>query len=104
MAQGRKARPQGWHPEDVKAELRKRGYTLSDLGRACGHAQNDTPRKVFTAPWPAMEKMIAGILKVHPAMIWPERYHRDGTPKGNGIRKTYRNTPVPGNGKARGAA
>ena len=100
----RKPNPAGWHKEDIKAELRKRGVTMADISRALGHSQPDTVRKVFTQVWPAMEQLIADILEVHPAMIWPERYWRDGTPKGRGIRKAYPKLTVAGIGKTQGAA
>ena len=38
-------------------------------------------------PWPAMEKIIADIIGVHPMEIWPSRYKADGSSVGYGIRQ-----------------
>ena len=72
--------PQDWHPEDIKAAVRKRGTTLAAIGRRMGKRRNavgqalDKPRK-------AAEIAIAEVLDVHPKVIWPSRYNADGTRK-----------------------
>jgi Ner family transcriptional regulator len=101
----RKAR-QGWHKEDIKAELRKRGWSFARLGRLYNYRQPGQPRHVLRQRWPAMEKVIADILEVQPATIWPDRYKADGTPIGTGIRRTptFTTSAKSDNGKERGAA
>ena len=89
----------GWHPEDIKAALRKRGWTIARIGREMGYAFPDTPRKVFVQPWPYMEQVVADLLHIHPAEIWPDRYKADGTHKGAGIRKHSSIFPKPGKEK-----
>lgn len=69
-----------WHPEDIKAAVRKRGSTLSAIARSAGM----TPSALGLAlvlPRAEAERAIAAFLKVHPKSIWPSRYHRDGARK-----------------------
>ena len=112
MPQGGKAHPdgpmkktsQGWHIEDIKAGLRKRGYTLARIGREMGHKDPRTPGYALRHRWPLVERRIADILEVHPAEIWPDRYKADGTPIGRGIRRQVTTSDDCGNGKKAGAA
>lgn len=63
----------------IKYQLRRRGYTLTSLGREHGvsrHAVGLALRK----PYPKMEAVIAAALDMHPAELWPERYDRQGNP------------------------
>lgn len=64
---------QDWHAEDIKAEVRKRGKTISQLSRDSGLAES-TLRNVFRYHWPKGERIIAGALGVTPEDIWPSRY------------------------------
>lgn len=95
---------QDWHWEDVKAALRKRGWTINRIGRERGYSHPDSPRRVRLKPWPLMERVIADLLDMQPREIWPSRYNADGTPKGRGIRGEYSKSPVAGNSKASAAA
>jgi len=74
------ARPEGWHPEDIKAAIRKRGITLTDLAR-----RNDLdPSTVIQAchrPLYAGERVIAEFLGVPATQIWPDRYDGQGQPR-----------------------
>ncbi len=67
----------GWHPEDVKAAIRKRGKTLSDLSRdhqfSEAYLRNALCRPLFEA-----EQIIARFLGVPAQEIWPDRYNTDG--------------------------
>lgn len=67
----------GWHPEDVKAAIRKKGHTLSSLSRSHGYSaaylRNALQRPLFEG-----EQIIAAFLGVSPYSIWPDRYFRDG--------------------------
>ncbi|EAN3486905.1 transcriptional regulator [Salmonella enterica subsp. enterica] len=64
---------QDWHPEDIKAAIRKRGMTTSQLSRCNGLAES-TLRNVFRHHWPKGEKIIADFLNMEPSEIWPSRY------------------------------
>ena len=64
---------QDWHPEDIKAAIRKRGITTSQLSRSNGLAES-TLRNVFRHHWPKGEKIIAEFLGLTPRDIWPSRY------------------------------
>ncbi len=63
----------GWHPEDVKAAIRKRGETLSSLslrnGRCESYLRNALYRPLYDG-----EQIIARFLKVAAKDIWPDRY------------------------------
>ncbi|AUZ65873.1 transcriptional regulator [Citrobacter telavivensis] len=64
---------QDWHPEDIKAAIRKRGMTTSQLSRMNGLAES-TLRNVFRNHWPKGEKIIAEFLGLKASDIWPSRY------------------------------
>ena len=74
-----KQRPKDWHPEDIKAAVRKTGTTLSALSRAAGLSDGAAKRALET-PWPRVEAIIAHCLCRRPQDIWPSRYGRDGLP------------------------
>ncbi|WP_038158231.1 helix-turn-helix domain-containing protein [Trabulsiella guamensis] len=66
-------RHQDWHPEDIKAAVRKTGATLSSLSKNAGLAP-DTLRKTLVCKWPKGQKIIAAAIGVEPSTIWPSRY------------------------------
>ncbi|KFB98096.1 DNA-binding repressor [Trabulsiella guamensis ATCC 49490] len=66
---------QDWHPEDIKAAIRKRGMTTSQLSRINGLADS-TLRNVFRHHWPKGELIIAEYLELKPIDIWPSRYKK----------------------------
>lgn len=80
-----------WHPEDIKAEVRKRGVTLADIARSAGIAGNAL-RLALTLPRRDAERAIAAFLGVHPMVIWPSRYHADGRRKRPQPADNYRST------------
>lgn len=86
----------GWHAEDVKAALRKRGVTLSELSRALG-LRTDSCRKTLARPWPRCERAIARVLGVAPSEIWPDRYDADGRPLRSGAPLPERRRPARAN-------
>jgi Ner family transcriptional regulator len=93
----RSRRSLDWHPEDVKAAVRKTGITLTDLAAKNGlHAKviiNATRR--VSAP---AQQIIARHLGLAPQTIWPSRYQPDGSPKLRGWpRGRRRNAPNPNN-------
>ncbi len=63
----------------IKYQLRRRGYTLTSLGREHGvsrHAVGLALRR----PYPKMEAIIARALGLHPVELWPDRYDHQGSP------------------------
>ena len=64
---------QGWHKEDVKAELRKRYGTLKAFAQSYGMDESIT-RAALHRPYPKAEALIARALGTTPQAIWPERY------------------------------
>jgi Ner family transcriptional regulator len=66
-----------WHPETIKAEIRRRGFALNDIDRryrlplrTCAHA--------LYQPGPRGEKAIARFLGIPAATLWPSRYDAQG--------------------------
>lgn len=87
---------QDWHPADIIAGLRKAGWTLESLGRHHGLKSGATLSKALRSSFPLAESRIAEALGVHPKVIWPSRYHKNGERKLQGFhalqckRKTTR--------------
>lgn len=69
---------QAWHPEDIKAALRKRGTSLAEISRRLG-LHPESCRVALRRPWPRCERAIARALGVSPSELWPDRYE-DGHP------------------------
>lgn len=67
-----------WHPEDIKAAVRKRGSTLSGLALANGVSAQLLSRALLDRSSSRAEKIIADFLGLHPKSIWPSRYHQNG--------------------------
>lgn len=66
-----------WHQADIIAALRKKGTSLAALSRAAGLGSS-TLANALTRPWPKGEYLIAEAVGVHPSVIWPSRYFKDG--------------------------
>ena len=66
-----------WHQADIIAALRKKGTSLAALSRAAG-LSSSTLANALTRPWPKGEYLIAEGVGVHPSVIWPSRYFKDG--------------------------
>lgn len=64
---------QDWHPADIAAALKKRGYSLSGLSIARGYHAT-AAGKALKQPWPAMEEIVAVAVGLPPETIWPSRY------------------------------
>ena len=79
----RRATKPDWHPEDVKAALRKAGHTLSGLSVEKGYSPSAVGR-VLRRPAARVQAVIAAALEKKPQDIWPSRYHADGTPRRRG--------------------
>ena len=70
----------GWHPEDIKAAIRKRGTTLSDLSRAHGYNDQAARLALRNRRSYAVEAVIASALGVPAHELWPDRYDANGKP------------------------
>jgi Ner family transcriptional regulator len=70
----------GWHPEKVKAEVRMKGLTLTDLARRNGFSDSYL-RSTLIRPLYRGEQIIARFLGVPAKEIWPQRYDARGLPK-----------------------
>ena len=68
-----------WHPEDIKAEIRKRGKTLQRLAQDYGVASSAV-RGALRRPLYTGEQVIAHFLGLEPQVLWPGRYDQGGAP------------------------
>ena len=75
-----------WSPAKIRYELHRRGITLSGIAEAHGLTSSSTLSAALTRSYPANEKRIADALGIHPMVIWPSRYHDDGSRKPQGFR------------------
>ncbi len=80
------SKKQDWHRADIVAAVHKTGTSLQKMSRQRGYY----PTALNTAlnvPAPKYERMIAEHLGTTPQVIWPSRYHTDGSPRsGRGER------------------
>lgn len=87
-------RPQGWHPADIVATLRKRGWSVRRLSVHLGYSPTSLA-KTLRVPWPKGERLIAAVLEVPPQEVWPDRYGSDGLPNrhpGRPVNPTFKDT------------
>ena len=84
---------QDWHPEDIKAAIRKTGITLSGLALKYGYCDSAV-RSALRMPAPRLELIIARYLKTAPELIWPSRYTDDGIPLSWSAGHKGRNSPT----------
>ena len=88
-----------WHPEDVKAAIRKTGVTLKALSLRWGYHESSV-RAALRRPWPAVETLIATHLHRKPWTIWPSRYdqfckpHYTRRPRPDRRTISYRNARI----------
>lgn len=78
--------PRIWHPEDIKAALRKKFGTMAALSLSWG-LHRDSVTNVLRRPFNSMklERRIAEVLEVPLWELWPERWNQDGTAKPRSI-------------------
>lgn len=97
-------KPCGMHPEDIKAEIRKRYGSLSSVSEQIGMGKNAISNIISRPDYSiAGEKKVAELLELDPYEVWPDRYHADGTP----VSRVADRTPtrkVPADLRAKGAA
>ena len=65
-----------WHPEDIKAAIRKRGVTMSELGQAMG-VDHRAASKALAEPFTKGEVAIAQYLDVPVQLLFPTRWTVD---------------------------
>lgn len=75
-----------WHPEDIKAAIRKKGATLVDIAADAGVSKQTVSAAIERRASERVDLKIAEFLGVKPHQIWPSRYNA----KGQRIR--FRNT------------
>lgn len=73
----RKRRSPDWHPEDIKAAVRKTGWTLVALSRAYGLPECSA-KYALRHPHFDGEMAIAECLSLSPRQIWPSRFDPNG--------------------------
>ena len=78
--QSKKASTKDWHRADIKAALEKAGWSLRRLSLHNGYSDS-AMKAALEKPYPMVERIIAGVIGVHPWEIWPSRYRSDHTPK-----------------------
>lgn len=67
---------EGMHPEEIKAEIRKRGHNLTDLSLEWGYSPTAIS-KALKMPIPSIEPLISKLIEVPLHKIWPDRYDRE---------------------------
>jgi Ner family transcriptional regulator len=81
-----------WHPEDVKAEIRKTGVSMAQLSIGAGYCSAAVAR-CLGRPWPKVEALVAKHLKREPWDIWPSRYDAQHQPLTSLRRQPRRRKP-----------
>ena len=84
----------GLHPEDIRAEIKKRDKSPTALAEENGYDRTAVAR-ALSRPWPAVEQIIADFLGTTPSTLWPDRYGKDGLPltKRSGWTKSSKRRP-----------
>ena len=67
----------GWHAEDIKAAVRKKGLSLKALALSNGLCESAC-RASLRRPQPGADKVISEFLGVSLSILWPERYGQQG--------------------------
>jgi len=93
-----KRAPKGWHKEDIKAEIRKTGITLTDLALENGLCASAC-RVALTQPLYAGEQAIADHLGLPAPALWPDRYDEQGMPLHPRVRSRLQRTRVHNKGE-----
>jgi len=76
----KKTSPEDWHPAEVVAALRMKGYSLRALATLNGYGNANSLTSALRRPYPLAEGIIAEAIGVEPTRIWPSRYGPDGKP------------------------
>ena len=67
-----------WHPEDIKAAIRKRGSNVAVLAKNAGLSKQALGMCLEHRVSERGEKIIASFLGLKPHQIWPSRYDENG--------------------------
>jgi len=70
----------GWHPEDIKAAIRKSGLTLGELAARHGYSRSALYNVVHRRGHAPGEAIIAAHLGVTPQELWPHHAASQGRP------------------------
>lgn len=69
--------------EDIKAEIKRRGHTVSELSEGLGFASTAlSMRWRKTRAWPVLDERLADFLGTTPQVLFPDHYTKEGKPKG----------------------
>ncbi len=82
-----------WHPEDIKAAIRKKGVSLSELSLLNG-LPDHACRTALYRPYFEAELAIAEFLSLSPRQIWPSRFDAEGTRRHHIRRPSKAITPA----------
>lgn len=69
-----------WHPAEVVAGLRMKGFSLRQLALLNGYGNPNSLTPALRRPYPLAEALIAEALGMSAKDIWPSRYGSDGQP------------------------
>jgi Ner family transcriptional regulator len=69
--------PKGWHREDIKATIRKKGATLRSISINAGLCR-DAATTALAKPFPAGQGAIADFLNLPLHTLWPHWYDENG--------------------------
>lgn len=70
-----------WHWADVMAALKKRGWSLRQVGIAEGYPDGSSLGETARKNYPKAERILAAYAGAkHPMDIWPSRYDSNGQP------------------------
>lgn len=74
MIQAKSVSVQDMHPEDIKAEIKKAGFTMTSLAKKHGIRHGSTLNQVFYNPnYPKAERIISEAIGIPIDEIWPSR-------------------------------
>lgn len=77
MIQPKQNPVQDMHPEDIKAEIKKAGFSMTSLARKHGIKYGSTLNQVFHNPnYPKAERIISEAIGIPVSVIWPSRYRK----------------------------
>lgn len=63
-----------WHPEDIKAALRKKGLTLKEIAESEKVSPSYLTHVIYGVRSKRIQKILADLLEKDPESIWPSRY------------------------------
>lgn len=69
--------PKGWHPQDIKSAVWKRGTTLSKLATDNGLKESHCRASLLRSQ-PEADRVISKFLGVPLHELWPDRYDEEG--------------------------